>query len=182
MNPSSKKLLLSPIFLSALILSTAIVGYAAILVNRPFSNTVTLSALGDIKLYSDPACTVPLSSITWGSYIADQSKDVTVYIKNTGNVNCYLSWQVDVNDNAWQIRTDVIVGHDVQVRNWLIPNYSWMLHASPIESSQLTPHYSTVLAPSLSMNIVFSLKVGSLATVGVEMGFSIIIAASDTNT
>jgi hypothetical protein len=54
-------------------------------------NSGNLKATVGIGVYSDPACTNPLTSIDWGEVQAGQSYSRTIYIKNNGNIKVQLS-------------------------------------------------------------------------------------------
>ena len=45
----------------------------------------------NVGVYSDSACTVNLTSISWGAVSPGESVDRTVYVKNTGNAPITLS-------------------------------------------------------------------------------------------
>jgi len=45
----------------------------------------------EIDVFSDQACTQPLSSVTWGEIEAGDSAQKTIYVKNNGEVGVYLS-------------------------------------------------------------------------------------------
>jgi hypothetical protein len=55
------------------------------------TTTQTLSSTGTITsvnlgVYSNSACTIPLTTINWGSVTPGSQATQTIYIKNTGNV------------------------------------------------------------------------------------------------
>jgi hypothetical protein len=49
----------------------------------------------DIDVYSDSACTQPISSVVWGSIEAGDSENRVVYVKNTGDDSVVLSLGTD---------------------------------------------------------------------------------------
>ena len=49
----------------------------------------------EIDVYSDSACTEPISSVEWGSIEAGRSKDRIVYVKNNGDHEVSLSLSTD---------------------------------------------------------------------------------------
>jgi hypothetical protein len=49
----------------------------------------------DIDVYSDSACTQPISSVVWGSIEAGDSEDRVVYVKNTGDDSVVLGLGTD---------------------------------------------------------------------------------------
>ena len=79
--------------------SQALVGVVALVVVAVFLTATTLAALSTNKnltsygsitvtaqlgVYSDSACTIPLSTVNWGSLSPGGSTTKTLYIKNTG--------------------------------------------------------------------------------------------------
>jgi archaellum component FlaG (FlaF/FlaG flagellin family) len=77
-----------------LILSVATVliasPYALGLLTQNTLNTSGVMADVDIGVYSDSACTEPLSSLNWGTCYAEENSTVTLYIKNLGTVDTVL--------------------------------------------------------------------------------------------
>jgi hypothetical protein len=65
--------------------------YAAFSVNATVNSTGTIVASPDLDLYSDSACTVPLTAINWGSITPGGTSTTTLYVKNTGGVSSTLS-------------------------------------------------------------------------------------------
>jgi len=64
---------------------------AAITVNKDVTSTGAITTSPNIGVYSDAACTTPISSVTWGSLTAGTSATQTVYVKNTGTGTMTLS-------------------------------------------------------------------------------------------
>jgi len=54
-------------------------------------NSGNVRATIGIGVYSNQACTTPLTSINWGEVQAGQSYSRTIYIKNNGNIKVQLS-------------------------------------------------------------------------------------------
>jgi archaellum component FlaG (FlaF/FlaG flagellin family) len=54
-------------------------------------NTSGVMADVDLGVYSDSACTQPLSAINWGMCYTEENTTVTVYLKNLGTVDSTLS-------------------------------------------------------------------------------------------
>jgi hypothetical protein len=71
------------LILSGIILAATAAGLLTTTQTVPSTGTITAINLG---VYSDQACTVPLSSLNWGSLSPGASTTQTIYIKNTGNV------------------------------------------------------------------------------------------------
>lgn len=69
------------------IVMLSIVGSALglLVATRTFSNTGNVKAIG-VSVYWDSQCTNAVSSISWGALDAGTTKDVTIYVKNEGNV------------------------------------------------------------------------------------------------
>jgi hypothetical protein len=79
------------------IIAIAVVGLALTLTTAGLlSVTQLVSSSGTIKavnvgVYSDSACTQPLTSINWGTISPGSSVTKTIYVKNTGNTQVTLS-------------------------------------------------------------------------------------------
>ncbi len=73
-------------------LSLSILGPAvlAALGNRTISNAGTIKTIG-VGVYSDQACTTPVSSINWGTIDPGSNVNKTVFIRNEGNAPATLS-------------------------------------------------------------------------------------------
>ena len=77
---------------SAAIIAIALAGailtvttLAALSVSQNLNSSVTVSAI-NLAIYSDSACTVPLTSINWGTLSLGSNNPTTIYIKNTGTM------------------------------------------------------------------------------------------------
>ena len=77
-----------------LILTVSTAGLLSVSQSVSSSGTVTTINVG---VYSDSACTLPLTSINWGSISPGSSVTSTVYVKNTGNSQITLS----MTKNSW---------------------------------------------------------------------------------
>jgi hypothetical protein len=64
--------------------------YAALQVSFSIPTSGSVFAV-NVGVYSDSACTVNLTSISWGAVSPGESVDRTVYVKNTGNAPITLS-------------------------------------------------------------------------------------------
>ncbi len=58
---------------------------AAINVSQNVSSSGTITTSPNIGVYSDSACTVPMTTIDWGSVSPGGTVTRTVYVKNTGS-------------------------------------------------------------------------------------------------
>ena len=59
--------------------------FAAISTSQSMSSSGQLTTSADLDLYSNSACTIPLSSINWGTLNAGENITQTIYVKNTSN-------------------------------------------------------------------------------------------------
>jgi hypothetical protein len=89
---STKTLLL--IIATGVILTATTAG--VLTVNKAIPSTGTISTI-NVEVYSDSACSQPLSSINWGTLSPGATVTKTVYIKNTGNAQITLS----MTTNNW---------------------------------------------------------------------------------
>jgi uncharacterized repeat protein (TIGR01451 family) len=60
---------------------------------RTISNRGSVIALG-VDVYSDSACTIALSTISWGTVNPGDTKNYTMYVKNTGTVSVTLNMTI----------------------------------------------------------------------------------------
>lgn len=65
-------------------------------VNKAIPSSGTVSTI-NVEVYSDSACSQPLSSLNWGTISPGATVTKTVYIKNTGNAQITLS----MTTNNW---------------------------------------------------------------------------------
>jgi archaellum component FlaG (FlaF/FlaG flagellin family) len=88
-----QKIAIAIITLITVALALAATTYAALSTSQSLSSSgsVTVVATASLGLYSDSACTTPLTSISWGSLTPGGNKTQTLYIKNTGTVSLTLS-------------------------------------------------------------------------------------------
>lgn len=89
-----KTLKILTVILAVCLLGTSI-ALAWVAVTRTITSTITVTATGDIRLYSDAGATTELTSYSL-NIAATQAKGSAftkdIYIKNLGNVLCYLRW------------------------------------------------------------------------------------------
>jgi len=80
-------------FVAMMILTIVSVGYATVLVSRTVNMTANIVAVGSISLFSDSACTVPLTTIDWGnSQVQGSYIDKDIFVKETSGVDVWVSW------------------------------------------------------------------------------------------
>lgn len=58
--------------------------YAALSTNKNLNTLITVKVAADLGVYQDSACTIPLTSIDWGSATPGTAITITIYVKNTG--------------------------------------------------------------------------------------------------
>lgn len=78
--------------LTAIIMTTLVFGLLS--TSHRIQNQVSVRATIGIGVYSDQACTIPLTTINWGEVIPGQSYQRTLYVKNLGNIRVKLSMAV----------------------------------------------------------------------------------------
>jgi len=135
-----------------LILATALIATIVIAVtvvltmNRAVGNVGKIRAIG-FDVYADRACTSPLTQIDWGSLSPGEMAAITMYARNSGNVNVTLAF----NTTDW----NPVGASTVLLVAW---NYSGQV-IKPLEvvaiSTTLTvsPSISGVTNFSYTMNI-----------------------------
>jgi hypothetical protein len=84
---SSFALLLSIVM--AVVVSAPVI-YGLLTSTTTIGNTGTIKTIG-VNVYSDSACTIQVSSITWGTVEPGTAINNVVYIKNTGNAAATLT-------------------------------------------------------------------------------------------
>jgi hypothetical protein len=78
-----KMLVVTTIILSVAIIALMLIAYAAINVSVSINSSGSIAASPNIGVYSNSACTVALTTISWGSPSPGGTVTQTVYIKNT---------------------------------------------------------------------------------------------------
>jgi hypothetical protein len=92
---------LSVILLTVAAMAVAGITYAAITVNQNVNSSGTITAGPNVAIYSNAQCTVPVSSISWGSIEAGGTATQTVYVEDTGGTAMSLS----INVSNWSPST-----------------------------------------------------------------------------
>ena len=67
-----------------LLLATCV--FAAVTFSKTVSSTGSVTAIGNIAVFSDSTGQTSLNTITWGEVAPGSSITVSIYVKNTGNV------------------------------------------------------------------------------------------------
>jgi hypothetical protein len=73
----------SVIVLVLLAITLTLTTFAAITTSQNLSSNGQVSTSANLGVYSDSACTTPLSSIDWGTLTAGGNISRTIYVKNT---------------------------------------------------------------------------------------------------
>jgi hypothetical protein len=98
MAKNNTKIIISVMALTALAIILTATTLAAIASNKNLSTSGTVSVSANLGIYSDSACTIPLTSIAWGALNPGASTTHTIYIKNTGSG---LSLTLDMTTSNW---------------------------------------------------------------------------------
>lgn len=91
------KLLLPLLLLSCL--TTAVL--AGVIATKPMQFTAKLKVIGDITLWSDALCTIPISSFDYGEFNEGEQKAKEIYVRNDGNGPVTVSWRI--SEPAWTL-------------------------------------------------------------------------------
>jgi len=151
---------------------------AVLYVQRSVTHTASIKAVGDIKVYSDLACTVELTSYAWNEGY-NEYKDKPFYIKNLGNTVVNLEWDSPdwIGDTD---KTDVKYSNSAFYLgippNPRISSSAWM----PRDSTKI-PDVNFVKTISLGVGVVLStwqLEVTYLSTTPQSSSFSTVFYAN----
>jgi hypothetical protein len=85
------------ILAAVLIVVLIATAYSILTVTVTFTSTGRINTTANIGIYSDSACTQPLSAIDWGNLTVGTTSNYLVYVKNMGNVRQTIS----LSANAW---------------------------------------------------------------------------------
>lgn len=144
---------------------------------KTFTNTANVLVSGTIELYSDAGCTSVLpSSKVWGSF-GVETKSITIYIKNLGNVAVKVRWG-SICTPAW------LNGQDNYYRDAGTPSHGiWQLDL--IQASVKLFHMDATTPSIISLNAgavstVLSLELKCSSTVDIDsISFTVSFVASD---
>lgn len=64
-----------------------------------------------LGVYTDAACTQPVTAIDWGSLASDEQKTFAVFLRNVGNTSCVLQLNT-MNWNPSDLSDHMIVSWD----------------------------------------------------------------------
>lgn len=91
-NFSFKKALILSIGIVVLLLLSLFIGvFAAVSVNTTLSTSGSIRTSQGLSLFSNSACTIPLTILNWGSVSPGESSNNTIYIKNANSIPLTLS-------------------------------------------------------------------------------------------
>ncbi len=76
----------------------ALTTFAAITTSTAVSSSGTVSTSAGLAVYSNSACTIPLSSISWGTLTPGGTTTQTIYVKNTSTG---LSLSLNMTTSSW---------------------------------------------------------------------------------
>jgi hypothetical protein len=79
-------------------LALSVTTFSAISTSTSLASAGTVFTSANLGVYSDSACTQPLSSISWGTLTAGGTSTQTIYIKNTGSG---LSLSLSMTTSSW---------------------------------------------------------------------------------
>ena len=82
---NNKKLNLAVIALIVIAAFLTATTYAAISTSQTLTSSGTVNVSANLSVFSDAACTAPLSSFSWGSLSPGSTTNQTIYVKNTGS-------------------------------------------------------------------------------------------------
>jgi hypothetical protein len=86
----NRGIMIAIIALSLCAILGAYVAFSILSTTTTVSNTANIEGVG-VGVYSDSACTVPLTSYAWGTLQVPSTNNLTAYLKTTGNVPITLS-------------------------------------------------------------------------------------------
>jgi hypothetical protein len=82
------------IAVTGLVLTMTVLVSGLLIASQKIPNTGNVKAIG-VDVYSDSACTIPITLIEWGTVNPGTTKNFTIYVKNEGNVAIMLSIETD---------------------------------------------------------------------------------------
>ena len=74
----------SIIVLVIIAITLTLTTYAAITTSQSLTSNGQVNTSANLGVYSNSACTIPISSVSWGTLTAGTNITQTVYVKNTG--------------------------------------------------------------------------------------------------
>lgn len=83
------------------ILLCGAVAWGLITVQRQIQHQAQIKATGSLGIYSNYACTEELTSYDWGAFNIGETKELEFWMKNIGNINITISWNL-TDDEPWE--------------------------------------------------------------------------------
>jgi hypothetical protein len=118
--------------------------FAAVTFSKTVSSTGSVTAIGNIAIFSDSTGQTSLNTITWGEVAPGSSITVSIYVKNTGNVPMTLA---------------------IATANWVPATYgqyltiSWNYQGQAVQAGNLQKIDVTLAATNLSPGGSFSANI-----------------------
>lgn len=116
-----------------------------LLTSQTVPNTGTVSAI-NVGVYTDAACTINCTSISWGTLSPGTTATRTVYVKNTGNIPVRLS----MTNSSWVPSN----ANTYLTLTWNLANYPLAAGASVPATFTLTASAFAGNITTFSFNIV----------------------------
>lgn len=138
---------LTGVLIATIIIAVLIV--VALTMNRPISNVGKIRAVG-FDVFADSQCTVVLTQIDWGSLAPGEMGAVTMYARNSGNVNVTLSY----NTTGW---------NPASAANYL--TIAWNYSGAVLQPGNVLPIQMTnAVSPSITGITSYNFTINMLAT------------------
>ena len=80
----NKKIFLTIIVLTVISVALSLTTYATLSLNKSLLSGGSVKVTPGLGVYADSACTIPLTSISWGNVTPGTSVTQTMYVENTG--------------------------------------------------------------------------------------------------
>jgi len=137
--------------LAAILIATIIIAVAvvALTMNRSVPNVGKIRAIG-FDVFANKECTTVLTQIDWGSLAPGEMGAVTLYARNSGNVNITLSF----NTTDW---------NPANAANYL--TIAWNYSGVVLQSGNILPiQLTNAVSPSITGIMNYSFTINMLAT------------------
>lgn len=82
-----------------LIIGVLSIALASVLVQKQFTNTISIVSAEDLAIWEDAGLTTPLTSYDWGAFTQDEQKEMTFYVENIGNRPLNITFSV--SNGGW---------------------------------------------------------------------------------
>ena len=124
-----KKGMLFAVIMGVLLISTALAYMTSTWI---VANSMTVRIRDvNITVYSDDACTKPLTSLSWGEIKQGDRKEKIFWIKNVGKDNGTAAWYSDLeHETDWNADDDMYYWNET-LGEWVHWWESWMPYPTP---------------------------------------------------